>query len=112
MLESIVIAPCNTRLMCHITKVFLRVELSRIKGPIREIMSDEQFSYRPGKGTRNAILCLKTIIEKCREKQRDLYICFIDDVKVFDCVKHEQLIKILEGLEIDGKDLRLVRNIY
>ena len=47
---------------------------------------------------------------KCIEKQRDLYICFTDYVKAFDCVKHEEL--MLEELEFDGKDLRIIRNSY
>ena len=68
-------------LMSHVTKIILRVILNRNKTTIREKLSDEQFGYKPGKGTRNATLCLRAIIEKCIEKQKDLYICFIDYVK-------------------------------
>ena len=98
--------------MSHVTKIILRLELNRVKGAIRRNLSDEQFGYRLGKGTRNAILCLRTLTEKCKEKQKDLYICFIDYVKAFDCVKHEELMTLLEELEIDGKDLRMIRNLY
>ena len=90
----------------------LRVILNRNKTNIREKLSDEQFGYKPGKGTRNATLCLRAIIEKCIEKQQDLYICFIDYVKAFDCVKHDKLMEFLERLDIDGKDIRLIRNLY
>ena len=46
------------------------------------------------------------------EMQRDLYICFIDYTKAFDKVKHEELINKLEKLNLDGKDLRTIKNIY
>ena len=117
MLESIFIAipkksgtiECKNHrtisLMSHISKAILRVELERIKGPIRKNLSDEQFGYRPGKGTRNAILCLRTLTEKCIEKPKDMYICFVDYVKTFDCANHELLLEMLEELEIDGKAL-------
>ena len=84
MLESIFIAipkkfgttECKNHrtisVMSHISKVILRVELERIKDPIRKNLSDEQFGYRPGKGTRNAILCLRTLAEKRIEKQNDM----------------------------------------
>ena len=98
--------------MSHVTKIILRVILNRNKTTIREKLSDEQFGYKPGKGTRNATLCLRAIIEKCIETQKDLYICFIDYVKVFDCVKHDKLMEFLERLDIDGKDIRLIRNLY
>ena len=51
-------------------------------------------------------------MEKCIEKQKDLYICFIDYVKAFDCVKYDKLLELIQELDIDGKDLRLIRNMY
>jgi len=124
MLESIVIAipkksgtiECKNHqtisVMSHISKVILRVELERVKGPIRKNLSDEQFGYCPGKGTGNAFLCLRTLTEKCIEKQKDMYICFVDYVRAFDCVKLELLLEMLEELEIDWLGLRLIRNLY
>ena len=44
--------------------------------------------------------------------QQDLYLCFIDFTKAFDTVKHEKLIEILQDLNVDGKDLKIIRNIY
>ena len=46
------------------------------------------------------------------ELQHDLYLCFIDYAKAFDKVKHEDLFEFLQNLDIDGKDLRLIRNLY
>ena len=99
-------------LMSHVTKIVLRVLLHRVKQKLRSKLSDEQFGYQPGKRTRNAIFCLRTLAEKAIEKQKDLYICFIDYVKAFDRVKHKKLMEMLEHLEVDGKDLRLLANLY
>jgi len=99
-------------LMSHVTKIILRVLLNRNKSIFREKLSDEQFGYKPGYGTRNATLCLRAIMEKCIEKQKELHICFIDYVKAFDCVKHDKLLELIQGFDIGGKDLRLIRNMY
>ena len=88
--------------MSHEPKIILRVIRNRTKSTIREKLLDGQFGYKPGKGTRNATLCLRSIIEKCIEKQKDLHICFIDYVKAFDCVKHDKLLELTGRLEIDG----------
>ena len=44
--------------------------------------------------------------------KRDLYVCFIDYTKAFDTVQHEELFRILQALNLDGKDVRIVRNLY
>ena len=65
-----------------------------------------------GKGTVNAIYILRTIIERSLEVNKDLYLCFIDYTKAFDKVRHEEIVNILEKLSLDGKDLRMIKNIY
>ena len=60
----------------------------------------------------NAIYMLRTLTERAIEIQRDLYLCFIDYTKAFDKLRHEEIMSILDSLNIDGKDLRIVRNIY
>ena len=75
-------------------------------------MSSKQFGFVPDKGTRNAIFTLTMLMERCMEVQKDLHLCFIDYSKAFDKVKHEELFKLLENLDIDGKDLRVIRNLY
>ena len=69
-------------------KVILRILMKRNKRRINEAVPDVQFGYKSGRGTRNALSCLKMIMEKAIWKQKDLYICFIDYVKAFDTVKH------------------------
>ena len=79
---------------------------------LRPEISKTQFGFVPDKGTRNAIFTLSVLMERCIEVGKDLYLCFIDYSKAFDKVKHEELLVILENLDIDGKDLRLIRNLY
>ena len=62
--------------------------------------------------TRNAIFVVRTLCERAIEVQHDLYLCFIDYAKAFDKVKHEVLFEFLQNLDIDGNDLRLIRNLY
>ena len=51
------------------------------------------------------------LAEKALEVNQDLYLCIVDYEKAFDKVKHENLMKMLERLEIDGKNLRIIKNI-
>ena len=99
-------------LMSHLTKILLRVLMSRIRKSLKPEISRTQFGFVPDKGTRNAIFTLSMLMERCIEVQKDLFICFIDYSKAFDKVRHDELFNILEGLDIDGKDLRIIRNLY
>ena len=99
-------------LMSHFTKILLRVLMSRMRKNLKPEISRTQFGFVPDKGTRNAIFTLSMLMERCIEVQKDLFICFIDYSKAFDKVRHDELFKILEGLDIDGKDLRIIRNLY
>ena len=55
---------------------------------------------------------IRTLTERAIEIQKELYLCFIDYTKAFDKLRHEEIMSILDSLNIDGKDLRIVRNIY
>ncbi|GFN87735.1 hypothetical protein PoB_001424100 [Plakobranchus ocellatus] len=99
-------------LMSHFTKILLRVLMHRMRKSIRPEISQKQFGFMPDKGTRNAIFTLSMFMERCIEMQKDLHHCFIDYSKAFDKVRHVELFRILEKLDIDGKDLRVIRNLY
>ena len=98
--------------MSHLTKVMLRVLMDRMRGKIIPEISEIQFGFMADKGTRNAIFTLRTLMERAIEVQKDLYVCFIDYSKAFDKVKHSDLFDILSELNCDGKDLRVIRNLY
>ena len=77
-----------------------------------------QAGFRKGRGTRDQIANIRWIIKKAREFQKNIYFCFVDYAKAFDCVDHHKLWKILkevENSERDGNtrppDLPL-RNVY
>ena len=74
----------------------------------------EQCGFVEDAGTRKAIWMVKMLSERERamEMQRDLYLCFIDYTKAFDKVQHEELSKALQSLGLDGKVIRLIRNLY
>src|SRR5437870_9883717 len=63
-------------------------------------------------GTRNAIFILRNICERTIGVNKNLYLCFIDFTKAFDKVRHNKLLNMLQDLDLDGKDIRLVRNLY
>ena len=99
-------------LMSHMSKVTLKVLLQRMRGRTKGEISEEQFGFMPYKGTRNAIFTLRMITERCVEIQKDLYICFIYYAKAFDEVQHATLFEILQELDINGKDVELIKNLY
>ena len=99
-------------LMSHITKILLKILMARMRNKITPEIAEEQCGFVKDKGTRNAIYMLRTLTERAIEIQRDLYLCFIDYTKAFDKLRHEEIMSILDSLNIDGKDLRIVRNIY
>ena len=62
-------------------------------------LSDVQAGFRKGRGTRDQIVNIHWMIEKAREFQKNIYFCFIDYAKAFDCVGHNKLWKILQEME-------------
>ena len=99
-------------LMSHVIKIILRVIMARTTNKIKDQISNLQYGFVKDVGTRNAIFILRMLCERSIEMQQNLYLCFIDYTKAFDKVKHQNLIEILESLDIDGKDLRLITNLY
>ena len=71
-----------------------------------------QDEFRKGRGTRDQIANIHWIIKKAREFQKNIYFCFIDYAKVFDCVDHIKLWKILKEMGIPDHLNCLLRNLY
>ena len=99
-------------LMSHVTKILLRIIMKRVRNKIKPEIAEEQCGFVEGKGTSNAIYIIRTLVERALEVQKDVYLCFIDYTKAFDRVKHNEIMKQLTQLRIDGKDLRIIKNIY
>ena len=75
-------------------------------------LPDVQAGFRKGRGTRNQIANICWIIEKARAFQKNIYFCFIDYAKAFDCVDHNKLWKILKEMGIPELFTCLLRNLY
>ena len=71
-----------------------------------------QAGFRKGRGTRDQIANIRWIIEKAREFQKNIYFCLIDYGKVFDCVDHNKLWKILKEMGIPDHLICFLRNLY
>lgn len=99
-------------LMSHLLKIFLKVIHGRIYHKCEEYLSESQFGFRNGFGTREALFGLSVLAQRCRDMSVDLYACFIDFQKAFDRVKHDVLIEILKDIGLDGKDVRIIANLY
>ena len=75
-------------------------------------LPDVQAGFRKGRGTRDQIAKIHWIIKKGREFQKNIYFCFIDYAKAFDCVDHNKLWKILQEMGIPDHLTCLLRNLY
>ena len=83
-------------LISHVSKVMLKILQVRLQQYVNHELSDVQAGFRKGRGTRDQIANICWIIEKAREFQKNIYFCFIDYAKAFDCVNHNKLWKILQ----------------
>ena len=90
---------CTIALISHASKVMLKILQARLQQYMNRELSDVQAGLRKGIGTRDQIANIFWITEKAREFQKNVYFCFIDYTKTFDCVDHNKLWKILK----DGK---------
>ena len=90
----------------------LKILQARLKQYVNCELLDVQAVFRKGRGTRDQIANICWIIKKAREFQENIYFCFIDYVKVFDCVDHNKLWKILQEIAIPDHLTCLLRNLY
>ena len=84
---------CTITFISHASKVMLKILQARLQQYVMFKMV-----CRKGRGTRNQIVNIRWIIKKAREFQKNIYFCFIDYAKVFDCVDHHKLWEILKGI--------------
>ena len=107
---------CNNNrmiaLICHISKILLKVIENRMKKNLKTEIAEEQAGFRPGTGTRNQILNLKMVIEKCREHNKKLYLCFIDYSKAFDMVDHNILWRNMSDMGFPQHIVLLLKTMY
>ena len=78
----------------------LKILQARLQQYLNRELPDIQAGFRKGRGTRDQIANTHRITEKARKFQKNIYFCFIDYAKAFDCVNHNKLWKILKGMGI------------
>ena len=87
-------------LISHASKVMLKTLQARPQQYMNRKLPDIQAGFRKGRGTRDQTANIRWIIEKAREFQRNMYFCFIDYTKSFDCMDHNKLWKIIKEVGI------------
>ena len=84
---------------------------ARLQQYMNRELPDDQAAFRKGRGTRDQIANIRWITEKAREFQKNIYFCFIDYAKAFDCVDHNKLWKNLQKMRISDHLTCLLRNL-
>ena len=91
---------CTMALISHTSKVMLKIIQARLQQHVNCELPDVQAGFRKGRGTTDQIANIRWIIKKAREFQENIYFCFIDYAKAFDCVDHNKPWKILKEMGI------------
>ena len=99
-------------LLSAVGKVFADVVLQRLHWLAECIYPQSQSGYREGRGTIDGIFTLRQLTEKSREQRKNLYIAFVDFVKVFDRVNRDLLFIILGKMGYPSKFIRIIRKLY
>ena len=99
-------------LICHPSKVMLKVILNRLKPQAELIIAEEQAGFRKGRSTIEQIFNLRILSEKYLQHQQDLYHVFIDFKKAFDRVWHAALWSTMKVYNINGALIRSIQNLY
>jgi hypothetical protein len=99
-------------LVPHASKIMLKILTKRIESKVEGFIGKNQFGFRKGRGTRDAIGVLRMLCERSIENDNDIYICFVDFEKAFDRVNWVIMMDILKNLGVDWRDRKLITDLY
>ena len=99
-------------LISHASKVMLKILQARLQQYVNCELPDVQTDFRKGRVTRDQMANICWIMEQAREFQKNIYFCFIDSAKAFDCVDHNKLWEILKEMGIPDHLTCILRNLY
>ena len=99
-------------LISHASKVMLKILQARLQQYVNHECPHVQAGFRKDRGTRDPTANIRWIIQKAREFQKNIYFFFMDYAKVFDCVDHHKLWKILTEMAIPDHLICFLRNLY
>jgi len=103
---------CTIVLISHTRKVMLKILQARLQQYMNWELPDVQTGFRKSRGNRDQVANICWIIEEARELKKNIYFCFIDYGKAFDCVDHNKLWKIFQEMGIPDHLTCLLRNLY
>ena len=103
---------CTVALISHASKVMLKILQARYQQYMNWELPDVQAGLGKSRGTTDGIANIRWVIEKSREFQKNIYFCFIDYAKAFDCVDHDKMLKILKEIGTWDHLTCLLRNLY
>ena len=98
-------------LISHASKVMFKIVEAKLQQYLNHEIPDVQAGFRKGRGSRDQIANICWITEKAREFQKNIYFCFIDYAKAFDCVDHNKLWKILNEMKLPDTLTSLLWNL-
>jgi len=103
---------CTISFIAHTAKIVTKILRRRIEKKIEDVLGEDQFGFRRGKGTRDAIGMLRIILDQTLEIDEELCVCFTDWQKAFDRVNWTKLMQILKGTGMEWHERRLISNLY
>jgi len=99
-------------LLTHASKILTKIINRRIKGKVEQYLKNDQYGFRRQKGTREAILGLRVLIEKQIDRNKITYLAFIDLEKAFDKVNWNKMLLTLREKGVKQQDLRIIHRLY
>ena len=99
-------------LISHASKVMLKILQARLQQYVNQEPPDVQLEFRKDRGIRDQIANISWIIEKAKQFQKNIYLCFIDCTKAFNCVDRNKLWKILQEMGVPDHFTCLLTNLY
>ena len=99
-------------LICHASKIMLKVLARIIEGKAQDFLSKTQFGFRSRVGTRDAIGIMRMLCERSLEYGNGIDVCYVDFEKAFDRVRWDKMMQVLKELKVDWKDRRMIKDLY
>ena len=99
-------------LISHASKIILRILTERLENKAKSYLGEDQYGFRKGLGTRDAIGVMRVLIDRSIEHDQKVFTCFVDYEKAFDRINWVKMMQILKNIGVDWKDRRLIRELY
>ena len=99
-------------LLSVVGKLYAAIIDRRVRAIVETTLDESQCGFRPMRGCQDQIFCLRQISEKCYERNRDVYMCFVDLEKAYDRVPRDKLFEVLSEYRVQGQLLRAIKSMY